>query len=204
MCRFKTPPCVASHSTQAFCRYTRRRFESTHGSVLNLHTHTHKTPTTERGTDTNRRLSSHLHLSSHVCLSRFSSKSLLTCLYLFSYVPLSLSLPLLVFLSLSLLNDDDNEHSSSWLSVHTRPYLALRARGRGPWSIPCPVNMFASCKKLLSENSSASLVPLGVKWACICAEKKNVLGVVWWTLLCVFVCACWYVLVCDAVCCHRL
>ena len=27
--------------------------------------------------------------------------------------------------------------------------------------------------------SRASLVPLGMKWACICAGKKNVLGVVW-------------------------
>ena len=32
--------------------------------------------------------------------------------------------------------------------------------------------MFASCKKLLSENSCASLVPLGMKWACVCAGKK--------------------------------
>ena len=39
----------------------------------------------------------------------------------------------------------------------------------------------------LSKCSCASLVPLGMKWACICAGKKNVLGVVWWTVLCVFV-----------------
>ena len=60
---------MLSHSTRAFWRHTRRRFESTHGGVLNLHRHTHKTPTTERRTDTDRRLSSHyfsLHMS--VCL----------------------------------------------------------------------------------------------------------------------------------------
>ena len=37
-----------------------------------------------------------------------------------------------------------------------------------------------------------------MKWACICAGKKNVLGVVWWTVLCVFLCVlkCIDVLVC--------
>ena len=44
---------------------------------------------------------------------------------------------------------------------------------RGPWPVPCPVNMFASCKKLLSKDSCASLVLLGMKWACVCAEKKK-------------------------------
>ena len=50
LCRFKTPPCVGSKrirvyrqnarmlNTRAFCRYTRMRFEPTHGDVLNLHT----------------------------------------------------------------------------------------------------------------------------------------------------------------------
>ena len=51
VCRFKTPPCVHSKSlrvyphhahvlfsTCACCRYTRGRFERTHGDVLNLHT----------------------------------------------------------------------------------------------------------------------------------------------------------------------
>ena len=80
------------------------------------------------------------------------------------------------------------------LSLYTRPYLALRTRVRGPWPIPCPVNMFAPCKKPMSEDSCASLVPLGMKWACICTGKKNVLGVVW------CVCAvCLCVLLCDVV-----
>ena len=47
---------------------------------------------------------------------------------------------------------------------------------RGHWPIPCGANMFVSCKKLLSMDSCASLVPLGMKRACICAGKKNVLG----------------------------
>ena len=43
VCRFKTPPCVPAKRPHvfnmlAFCRYTRRRFESTHGSVLDLST----------------------------------------------------------------------------------------------------------------------------------------------------------------------
>ena len=55
------------------------------------------------------------------------------------------------------------------------------------WPIPCWFDMLTSCKKQLSKCSCASLVPLGMKWACICSGKKNVLGVVWWTVLCVFV-----------------
>ena len=63
-----------------------------------------------------------------------------------------------------------------------------------PWVVECVgsgpflfwTNMFASCKKQLSRYSCASLVPLGIKWACICAEKKNVLGGVV-SVLCVFV-----------------
>ena len=46
--------------------------------------------------------------------------------------------------------------------------------------------MFASFKKLLSKDSCASLVPLGMKWACMCAEKECAwCGVM--CLCCVFV-----------------
>ena len=43
MCRFKTLPCVPAKRAhvehmRAFCWYTRKRFEPTHGDVLNLHT----------------------------------------------------------------------------------------------------------------------------------------------------------------------
>ena len=65
--------------------------------------------------------------------------------------------------SLSVLNNKDNDRSSSWLSLYTRPYLALRARVRRPWPAPFVVNRFASSKKLLSKDSCASLVPLGTK-----------------------------------------
>ena len=70
-------------------------------------------------------------------------------------------------------------------------------RVRGPWPIPCRANMFASCKKHLSNDSCASLVLLGTKWACICAEKKKVLGGV--VSLC-RVCLC--VVLSDVLCCH--
>ena len=44
VCRFKTSPCVPAPRAHAFqhvcawCRYTRGRFECTHGGVLSLHT----------------------------------------------------------------------------------------------------------------------------------------------------------------------
>ena len=45
----------------------------------------------------------------------------------------------------------------------------------GPWPIPCRANMFTSCKKQVSWYFCASLVPLGMKWACISAARSNVL-----------------------------
>ena len=102
-----------------------------------------------------------------------------------SFSSLSLSLSLFIFLSfcsslsfsfhfsLSPLNDDDNDRSSSWLSLYTRPCLAMSARVRGPWSAPCWANMFASCKKKLSRYSCASLVPLGMKWTCISHSEQT-------------------------------
>ena len=45
--------------------------------------------------------------------------------------------------------------------------------------------MFGTCKKQVSEDSCASVAPLGMN---VGAEKKSVLGVEeWWTALCVFV-----------------
>ena len=54
------------------------------------------------------------------------------------------------------------------LCVHTA--LTCESVGvRGLWLIPCLANMFATCKKQLSWYNCASLVPLGMKWVCICA-----------------------------------
>ena len=167
-------------------------FAGTHGGVLNLHTevfsvshHTNKAPT-ERRTDTDR-LSSHLRLSSHVSLSFFS-------LYLSLWI--SISLCSLSRLSLCRLDDDDKDRSSRWLSVHTA-LSCLRARVRGPQPIPDWSDMFGSCKKQVSEDSCASVVPLEMNWACVGAEKKNVHGVEWWTALCVLcVLVCIDVLIC--------
>ena len=77
---------------RAFCRYTRKRFEPTHGDVLNLHT--------------------------GVLLSLSSSSSLSVVLF---PPPLPFPLPSLCLqsaLCVSFVNDNDNDRSSSWLSVH--------------------------------------------------------------------------------------
>ena len=138
MCTGKTPACV--QHKRAFCQYTRRRFERTHGGVWN---------STLGGAS--------LSLSSCPLFRRslpsFSSlRSLLS----------SLLSPLL----------------SATMTMITRPigslcvHTALTCESvgvRGLWLIPCLANMFASCKKQLSWYNCASLVPLGVKWVCICA-----------------------------------
>ena len=62
-------------------------------------------------------------------------------------------------------NDDDNDRSSSCLSLYTRPWLAVSARVRGLWPLPCRASTFASCKKQLSWYDYASLAPVGMKWA---------------------------------------
>ena len=54
--------------------------------------------------------------------------------------------------------------------VHTA-LTCLSVNVRGLRSIHCLANMLASCKKQLSWYNCASLVPLGMKWACICAGK---------------------------------
>ena len=54
------------------------------------------------------------------------------------------------------------------LCVHTA-LTCQRVRVRGLRSNPCLANVFASCKKQLSWQNCASFVPLGMKWACICA-----------------------------------
>ena len=69
--------------------------------------------------------------------------------------------------------------------------------------IPCQATMFASCKKQLSKCICASLVPLGMKWACFCAGDGEVFqGSVMCHCCAVFVRVGIY-LTCDVVCCRR-
>ena len=65
------------------------------------------------------------------------------------------------------------------LCVHTA-LTCLSVRVRGLRSIPCLAKMFASCTKQLSWYNYANLVPLGMKWACICAGNECC---VWWCLV---------------------
>ena len=133
---FKTPLCAPAkrwhvEHMRAFWRYTRRR--------LNLHTETIWTYT--------RRASLSTFLPSLFFSFSFSSP-------VFSSLFLSLLVSLSFFhffclqsaLCVSVLNDNDNDCSSSWLSLCTWLWLALSARVRRRWSTPCWANMFASCR----------------------------------------------------------
>ena len=82
--------------------------------------------------------------------------------------------------SFSPLSNNDNDHSSSRaLCVHRRLWLARVSECLYFGSFPVWPNMFVSY-------NCASLVPLGMKWACICAGNG-------W---CVCVWLCEHVLVC--------
>ena len=81
--------------------------------------------------------------------------------------------------------------SHSWLSLCTHgPHL--------PWGPECmyrgPFLVGPTCShhaRTVSGHFCAILAPLGIKWACICTEKKHVLGSVvcpCCVLLCVLVC----------------
>ena len=184
VCRFKTSPCVGSKTPpcvpakrahvfnmRAFCRYTRRRFEPTHGDVLNL-----------QGASLSLSL---LSFSLSLVLSSFSLPSFSSfVLFSFSFSALfSLVFPL---------NNDDNDHSSSRLSLSENTALTcLSVRERGPWPIPFWPNMFASCKKQLSWHNCANLVPLGMNGPASVLEMGDV-------FVCVSMCQC--VFVCVSVC----
>ena len=123
VCTFKTLPCKLSKRP---CLTRHGRFEGTRGSVLNVHTEAFCMYSQESLSP-----SSRLSLSSHVSL--FFSVSFHHSLFLFSLE--------------NSFSNNDIDRSSGWLSLYTRPWLALRARVRGPWPIPCRANTFASCKK---------------------------------------------------------
>ena len=159
VCRFKKSPCVGSKGLRVYRQNARMcstcaRLARTHGGLLNLHT---------GGLS----LSLSLFLSSFLISLVLSSFSLLS---FSSFVLFSFSFSALFSLVFPLSNDD-NGHSSSRLSLslYNTALTCLSVRVRGLWPILCWLNMFASCKKQLSWHSCANLVPLGMKWACICA-----------------------------------
>ena len=102
----------------------------------------------------------HVHLCLFLFLSFFSSLTLFSHVSLFSCLSLSFHVSLFSCLSLFM---------SVSLSAQCTVCCVL-------------LYMFASCKKLLSKDSCASLVPLGMKWACMCAEKRMCL--VWCGVMC--------------------
>ena len=175
VCKFQTPPCVRSKRFRVYRQNARmmntcRCFARTHGSVLNVHTEAFGTY--RRG----------------ACLSLLSSS--------LSLVLSSFSVPSFSFSSK---NGNDNDHVwvcfllpfsslfpllsshsslSATMTMITRPVgslwvhtalTCLSVRVPALRSIPCVAIMFASCKEQLSWHNCASLVPLGMKWACICA-----------------------------------
>ena len=112
---------------RAFCRYTRRRFEPTHGS---------------------------LSLSLLSLFSLSLSLSLLSAL--FSPLPVTMTMITRSVGSLCTQSSDLPECQCAWASV-----LSLFGE-----------HVHITCKNHLSRYSCASLVPLGMEWACICAGKE--------------------------------
>ena len=90
---------------------------------------------------------------------------------------------------------------------------------RAPWPIPCWANVFALCMKQWSRYCWESLVPLGMKRACICFGGNSVLhsrqrvsmehmkcGCDMWNVVCGMWCvACWgWWGWCGVKCCRRV
>ena len=153
MCTITTLPRVCSQNARVlsgtgFLKVHTGGFECTHGGVLNLHTGVSRAVSVPS-----------ISILSCVTLSF----SLCSSLFLSLFARLSYFFCLFSALSVSVLNDDDNDRSFSLLSLYTRPRLALRAR------VPCASahslsGEHASCKKQLSRYyPCASLVPLGMK-----------------------------------------
>ena len=98
---------------------------------------------------------------------------------------------------------------SATMTMITRPIrLSLCTHGSGlsecqsawTWAHSLLAELFASCKRQLSWHRCASLVPLGMKWACICAGSGCCVCDVF-LFGCVWLCE--HVLVCDNMCCLR-
>ena len=162
VCRFKTLPCAPAKrahvfNMRAFCRHTRKRFEPD--------TRRRFEPT--HGEEGGRWGGSLLSLSRPFSLSLFLLLSLFRrSLHSFSFS--FSSLPLLSSLSVTMTMITRPVGS---LCVHTA-LTCQSVRVHRLWPIPYWPNMFASCKKQLSWKNCASLVPLGMEWACICAGNE--------------------------------
>ena len=139
-----------------------------------------------------------------MCLARAVSRFLSLSLFFYLSPPLSLfsqfsfstlfsSLSFSCHLSLSVLNDNNNIHSFSRLSLSLCPQSL-----DFPWTLAQSLfgELLASRRTNLSSYSCASLIPLGMKWACTCTGDVIVLVPVLWcacVVLCcvVFMCTAW-------------
>ena len=192
MCTDCSPLCF---NMCAWCRYTRERFERTHGDVLNAHTG--GTKICPRRVIKCFRGSLNLHTETFLTYTRGGGKGVGGISSLSFSVPFSLSLfrrslsplsfsslfPLLSSLSPLPVTMTMITRPVGSFCVHTA-LTCLSVRVPVLWLIPCLANMFVSCKKQLSWYNCASLVPFGMKWACICAGNGCC---VWWCV-CVWLC----------------
>ena len=111
-------------------------------------------------------LSLSFHLSPLIRLSFFlsllvTSLSLCSSLFLFSVS---------CQLSHSLFNDDDNDRSSSWLSLYSRPLQCQSA-----WAVPPPCLAKKKTRSMQDKFNNVfrpDLLPLEVKWARKCTWKE--------------------------------
>ena len=154
VCAVKTP---VSYVTQAFWRHSRERFDSTHGSVLNVHT---------GAISMYRSLSLSLSLSDLSLSSIFIFISLLLSLFAALFSQLSL----LILFSLILLSCLSLFRISMKMTMITRTVGSLYSQlsWHGPWPLPCLTKCSHHAHRVCLCVSCASLVPLAVKWACTC------------------------------------
>ena len=173
---------VLTIHTETLWICTRSRFESAHEDVLNLHTekfwiytrtrtlqHTYRTSITERWTDTDRRLSPHLHLSADTSLflvARSLSLSLLVFLSFFSFDMFSVMIMSTRPFDSFCIHDPD----LSWVSmcVNLGPFLV--------WWTSSNHGRMLSWDSCVTWDEMENLVSLGMKWIWIFTGKKNVLA----------------------------
>ena len=103
---------------RAFYWFTQRRFEPAHGDVLNLHTEA-SLSLLSFSLSSSSLPSFSFSFSSSLFSSSFSLLSLCSSLFLSVLVSLFKIFSVSSQLSESVLNDNDNDRSSSWLSLYT-------------------------------------------------------------------------------------